>query len=41
MEEIMNKQNGLYHMTETSMVVGPIEKITCKEMAIAIIDLLT
>ena len=36
MEEMMNKENDWDHMIESSMVEGRIEKITHKEMAIAI-----
>ena len=36
MEDIMNKENDWDHVTAASMVEGPINNVTCKEMAIAI-----
>ena len=36
MEEMINNENEWDHVTEASVVEGPIEKIPCKEMAIAI-----
>ena len=36
MEETMNEENDWDHMTETGMVEGPIEKVICKEVVIAI-----
>ena len=34
MEEIMNKENNKDHVTESSMIQGPIKNVTRKEMAI-------
>ena len=36
MKEIMNKENDWDHVTEASMVEGPINNVTREEMAIAI-----
>ena len=36
MEEMINNENDWDHVTEASEVEGPIEKIPCKELAIAI-----
>ena len=36
MEEMINNENDWDHVTEASVVEEPIEKIPCKEMAIAI-----
>ena len=35
-EEIMNKENDWDHVTEASMVEGPINNVTCEETTIAI-----
>ena len=36
MEEIMNKENDWNHMTEASMIGGPIKNVNREEMAMAI-----
>ena len=36
MKEIMNKENNWYHVTVVGMVEGPIKKVSCKNMKLAI-----
>ena len=36
MEEVMNKEDDWDHMTEATILKGPVEKVTCKDMALEV-----